>query len=118
MRAPRVTRNTILGAACGYVLLAYFFTFAYATLLSIQPDAIQGAAFKTTEIPHFGVIGANSQLLYFSATTLTTLGYGDILPTSPAARTLATLQMIAGQLYLAAFVARLVGALHPAGSPR
>jgi voltage-gated potassium channel Kch len=47
--------------------------------------------------------------MYFSYTTLTTLGYGDIVPVSQIARTLATLEAITGQLYLAVLVARLVG---------
>ena len=48
---------------------------------------------------------------------MTTLGYGDIIPVSPAARSLATLQAMVGQLYLAVLVARLVG-LHVAESAR
>ena len=47
--------------------------------------------------------------LYFSFATLTTLGYGDILPTSPISRMLASMEAITGQLYLAVLVARLVG---------
>ena len=46
--------------------------------------------------------------------TMTTLGYGDIVPVSPLARTLAGLQAVTGQLYIAVLVARLVG-LHIAG---
>jgi len=47
-------------------------------------------------------------LLYFSFVTQTTMGYGDITPATPLARSLATLQAIAGQLYLTVLVARLV----------
>ncbi|HMF13670.1 MAG TPA: potassium channel family protein, partial [Gemmataceae bacterium] len=50
-----------------------------------------------------------------SFVTLTTLGYGDIVPVSPIARTLASLEAITGQLFLAVLVARLVG-LHIAES--
>jgi voltage-gated potassium channel Kch len=46
---------------------------------------------------------------YFSFSTLTTVGYGDIVPRSNAARTLAELEAITGQIYLAVLVARLVG---------
>jgi hypothetical protein len=46
---------------------------------------------------------------YFSFITLTTVGYGDIVPHSPAARTLAALEAITGQIYLTVLVARLVG---------
>ena len=51
------------------------------------------------------------ELAYFSFITLTTVGYGDIAPVSPVARSMAILEALAGQLYLAAFVARLVGAM-------
>ena len=47
--------------------------------------------------------------LYFSFATLTTHGYGDIVPTSPISRMLASMEAITGQLYLAVLVARLVG---------
>jgi len=52
---------------------------------------------------------------YYSLVTMTTLGYGDIVPTAPTSRSLATLQAVVGQLYLTVIVARLVG-LHVAGS--
>ena len=50
-----------------------------------------------------------STFLYFSFVTLTTLGYGDVLPVKPAARMFATLEAAAGILYIAITVARLVG---------
>ena len=50
----------------------------------------------------------NGELVYFSLTTLTSTGYGDILPVHPAARSLANLEAVIGQLYLAILVARLV----------
>ncbi len=48
-------------------------------------------------------------MLYFSFSTLTTLGYGDIVPVSPLARMLTSVEAITGQLYLTVLVARLVG---------
>ena len=61
----------------------------------------------------------DSVYYYFSFVTMTTLGYGDIVPTVPFARVVATLQAVVGQMYLTALVARLVG-LHIAhtNSPR
>lgn len=50
----------------------------------------------------------NGELVYFSLTTLTSTGYGDILPVHPAARSLANLEAVIGQLYLAILLARLV----------
>lgn len=48
-------------------------------------------------------------LIYYSFTTLTTLGYGDILPLSPPARMFSALESVMGQIYLAVLIARLVG---------
>ncbi len=53
--------------------------------------------------------------IYYSFVTMTTLGYGDIVPVNPAARMLSVLQALTGQLYLVVLVARLVG-LHIAHS--
>lgn len=108
---PLITRDTVLGAVCGYLLLAFVFGTLYATVISLAPGALQ---LGPTEV----AIGGTSRfahdswaLIYFSFSTLTTLGYGDILPVSPLARSLATLEVLTGQLYLAAFVAWLVGAI-------
>jgi len=49
-----------------------------------------------------------NELVYFSLTTLTSTGYGDILPVHPLARSLANLEAVCGQLFLAIFLARLV----------
>ncbi len=54
-------------------------------------------------------VGRVMQMRYFSFETLTTLGYGDIVPRSPAARMLATIEAVMGQIYLTVLIARLVG---------
>ena len=54
-------------------------------------------------------------LTYFSFVTLTTVGYGDISPVSPAARTLAWTEAVTGQFYLAVIVAGLVSVLAAKG---
>ena len=56
-------------------------------------------------------------LVHFSFVTLTSLGYGDITPVSDQARSLAFLEVIAGNLYMALLVARLVGAYRPEVEP-
>jgi hypothetical protein len=53
----------------------------------------------------------SAELAYFSLSTITTCGYGDLVPVNPVARSLANLEAVFGQLYPATFVARLV-ALH------
>jgi len=97
-RTERVTADTLSSAISGYFLLGILWSFAYAFLFQLDPDA-----FRAVDS------GGASDLFYFSFVTLTTLGYGDITPVSDAAETLAVLEAVVGQLYLAITVARLVG---------
>ena len=100
IRAPRVTHDVILSAITVYVLIGVFWGFVFLLLHEASPEAFaldpaQGSA--------------EVQLRYFSLMTLTTVGYGDILPKSGEARALATVEALIGQIYLTAIVARLVG---------
>ena len=98
-----VNANRLVGAVCVYLLLGLIWALAY-TLVSVStPGAFTG--FIPTASP-----GWDSEWVYFSFVTMTTLGYGDILPVSAAARTLAWLQAVVGQFYIAMLVAGLVGA--------
>lgn len=107
----RVTRQTVLGAICGYLMIGFVFAFVYAGLTFVMPDAIAigGQPLDVEQITNFDK--HVSELVYFSFITLATVGYGDIVPVSPLARSLAVVEALLGQLYLAAFVARLVGAM-------
>lgn len=102
-----VSLDTVLGGVSVYFLLGVLWTFFYLLVLAHDPSAI--------------LIEENqklaSNMLYFSFSTLTTLGFGDILPKSGLAKSLAILETITGQLYLAIYVARLVG-LHFSGLPK
>jgi len=53
--------------------------------------------------------GRESIFVYFSLTTLTTIGYGDVAPVAPSARSAAMLEGVFGQFYIAVVVAQLVG---------
>ena len=101
----RVTSDKIFAAICVYMLLGYCWSFAYSILLELQPESFV----STTELVRNDYVGRMMQLRYFSFTTLTTVGYGDIVPHSPAARTMAILEAVMGQFYLVALVGRLVG---------
>jgi hypothetical protein len=95
----KVTVDTIQGGSSVYLLMGIFWAFVYHILIIADPGAIS-----------FSSSGEElSSILYFSFTTLTTLGYGDITPVSWVARNLTTLEAVIGQLFLAIFVARLVG---------
>jgi hypothetical protein len=98
----RVSGDTLLGAICGYLMLGYTWAVAYAVLMSYDPNAFfEARAGAAADL--------NLQdLFYFSFVTLTTLGYGDILPISAKARSLAMMESVTGVLYLAVLVSRLV----------
>ncbi|MVN78861.1 hypothetical protein GO988_21225 [Hymenobacter sp. HMF4947] len=98
-RAQRITRHQLLGAVVVYLNLALLFMGAFIVLSEIWPGAFTT---PTHDHPHPG------ELLYFSLTTLTSTGYGDILPVHPLARSLANLEAVIGQLFLAILLARLV----------
>lgn len=107
----RVTSHTVLGAICGYLLIGYVFTFGYLVVIFVDPSAISfnGQPLGVERVTNIGEHMA--ELIYFSFITLTTVGYGDIVPACPVTRMLAVIEILTGQLYLAAFVARLVGAM-------
>ena len=101
----KVTWDKIYGAVCAYLLLGYAWTFAYSLIEEMQPGSFTSL---TSAMPH-DLVGRVMQLRYFSFVTLATVGYGDIVPRLPAARTLALLEAILGQFYLVALVGRLIG---------
>jgi hypothetical protein len=105
LHSGRVTSDKIFAALCVYLLLGFVWTYAYALLDDMQP----GSFADSTETGRTDEVGRIMQLRYFSFATLTTLGYGDVLPRSSTARTMATLEAVMGQIYLAVLVARLVG---------
>ena len=105
LRDEPVTADKIYAAICVYLLIGYAWTFVYSLLEELSPGAFAGP----TAIPRDDYVGRVMQLRYFSFVTLTTMGYGDIVPHSPGARTMAVLEAVTGQLYLVALVGRLIG---------
>jgi voltage-gated potassium channel len=112
----RVTFNVLCASMCIYLLLGVVWALAYAVSGLVIPNSFLSTLPHDLPLPTLTVgRGTSTVVLYFSFATLTTLGYGDVVPTAPATRMLATLEAITGQLYLAVMVARLVG-LHIAHS--
>jgi hypothetical protein len=85
-----------------YLNVAVICASAFSLIWELRP-----AAFATLAAPTGGP-DELATMLYFSLTTLTTTGYGDIVPVDPFARSLANLESVIGQFYLAITVARLV----------
>lgn len=99
-----VTPGRIYGLVNLYLLLGLFYFAVFNLIETMQP-----ASFSEAGLPASAGISRHS-LLYFSLVTLTTLGYGDIVPISQPARTMAALEAVTGVLYIAITVARLVAA--------
>ena len=98
-----INTNRIVGAICIYLLLGVIWAMTYTLVDLVSPGSFAGFS-PTTEQ------GWDSEWLYFSFVTMTTLGYGDILPVSATSRGLAYMQAVVGQFYIAVLVAGLVGA--------
>ena len=96
----QVDAEKLTGALCVYLLIALLFSYGYWLCDKLLPEAFAPGSAGSED---FG------RWLYFSLVTLTTLGYGDVQPVHPAARTMASMEAVIGQLYLAVLVARLVG---------
>jgi hypothetical protein len=95
-----VSMNRIVGALCIYLLLGVLWAVLFAFVQLVDAEAFSYASRAPGDpIEH---------LLYYSFVTLTTLGYGDITPVHSVARTLAYLEAVVGQLYLAVLIAGLV----------
>jgi hypothetical protein len=93
-----VTMHRIQGAIAGYLLLGLVWANVYELLAMRLPGAFTGAE----------LAGTGYRWVYFSFVTLTTVGYGDMIPVHPLARSFANLEALTGQLYPAILLARLV----------
>lgn len=101
--APRVTGTVLCRAVACYLLLGIFWTVLYGLALRADPDALAASGSLQQ-----GVGWAWSDLLYFSFTTMATLGPGDIVAVTAHARSLVIVQTMIGPLFLVILVARLV----------
>src|SRR6185295_11491003 len=105
-RASTKEVDAVMGALCGFLLILIVFMRLHGLLESLAPGSYQASG-----SPLSG--SSNAQLVaifqYFSTVTLTTVGFGDVVPVMPAARLVTGLEAIVGQLYLAVVIATLVG---------
>ena len=104
LRQKKITREVISMAISTYLLLGFTWALFYILLHTLQPNAFSlGGSAPLSEQQSMPV------LIYFSLTTLSTIGFGDITPITLQARYSAVAEGITGQFYLAILVARLVG---------
>jgi voltage-gated potassium channel len=108
LKQKEVTGETISMSISTYLLLGITWAVLYILIFERHPEAFNlGGSPATTSGHAQGVVFPI--LIYFSLTTLATIGYGDITPVTLPARYAAVAEGIAGQLYLAILVARVVG---------
>ncbi|MBG0567179.1 potassium channel family protein [Actinoplanes aureus] len=98
-----VNQQTMLGALAAYLLIGMAFAFAYECVAAIQPG------------PLFGERGDGSlaDVLFFSFVTMTTTGYGDLVPATNPAQSIAVLETLVGTLFLVTAVAKVVDKWRP-----
>ena len=100
VKHKRVTATTIYGAIAAYLAFGLAFSLMYSAIVRLNPVAF-------ANMTSSGLGSTN----YFSFVTMTTLGYGDIVPVAQLARALAIFQTLLGQIYLVIVVARVVSLL-------
>lgn len=101
--AHQVTRRgldteALLAAITAYILVGMFFTFVFNLMSQVSPAPLFGQ----------GVVDSLGNQLFFSFTALTTTGYGNLVPASPAGQGVAIAETITGQLFLITAVARII----------
>ena len=97
LRPGTVTRQRLEGAVAAYLLFGLAWAAAYEWAARYDPSAFQGASAESSQ-----------QWIYYSFVTISSTGYGDILPVHPITRSLAIAEAISGQLYIAIMISRLV----------
>jgi hypothetical protein len=105
-----VTPDTIVGGLAVYLLIGLTWSIAYQLLEFSAPGSLVVASGDPNLWGAWErAPGKYPRLLFFSFVTLTTLGYGDIVPASPAAAALSAAEAVIGPVYLTVLIARLVG---------
>jgi len=99
--------DAIFGAVCGYLLLGIVWSLLYSAVETASPGSFAVPASGGADVA--GARPDRGDLSYYSFITLATVGYGDVTPSTPLARTLAWMEAVTGQFYLAVLVAGLVG---------
>ena len=99
--SSEVSGDTICGALAAYLLIGIVWAFGYALLDQLVPGSIEGIRTERSSGRYDGYLG-------YSFVTLTTLGYGNVVPGNAKADALAVAEAIVGQVYLTVLVARLV----------
>ena len=113
IRAPRVDSEVVCAGIASYLMIGLLWALGYWLLGRLEPHA-----FLFTYAPEADREMKGFITLYFSFVTLTTCGYGDIIPIAAPARMLAAAESVVGVLYVGVLIARLVSLYTTAAAPR
>jgi len=112
LKTTHVDTEVLSAGIVVYLMLGILWAQAYMLLAQLTPDTFHFPLGEHSE-RHMGGFNA----FYFSFSTLTTVGFGDITPMSKIARTLAVMEAVTGTLYLAILISRLVGRFSASAGP-
>ena len=105
--ARAVTGDSLAGALGGYLLAGVVFSHLYCALEIVSPRSFR---VPDDMVPQLTDPGQRPYVFnYYSFVTLTSVGYGDILPVTQPARSLSCVEAVVGQFYMATVIAGLVG---------
>jgi voltage-gated potassium channel Kch len=104
-RAKKVTQQVLIESVIAYLLLGLSFAIMMALISVVDETAF---TFAHLNEPMVEGISYVSNYIYYGFVTFTTLGYGDVVPLTPAAKSFSILTAITGQLYVAIIIATLV----------
>ena len=104
IEAKEISADLLFGAGCIYMLIGFAWSGVCITIELIRP-----ASFLQITPEGYKPVSHSSELVYYSFTTLTTLGYGDITPQLPLTRSFAILEAITGVLFMGILIGTLVG---------
>ncbi len=99
LKAEEVCMDVVVASVNFYLILGFIWAHIYSLLTEYSPGAFLAATSGE---------GLSLKFIYFSFVTMTTLGYGDVVPQTPMAQTLACVEAIIGQLYVPVVVAYLL----------
>lgn len=112
-RPEIVNFDTLCASLCVYLMIGLIWMNIFVILETVAPGSIVSTVDTNRQRPEVGELERSINMLYFSFTTLTSVGYGDVVPRTNIARMLAVTEALVGQCYLLVMVSRLVG-LHVA----
>jgi hypothetical protein len=106
-REQEVTTDTILGGVAVYLMLGYVWGVGYSIVELVAPGSFVFNLASVGALAHAEPV--SPPLIYYSYVTLTTLGYGDVIPATSISSGLAAMEAVTGQLFIAVLIARVVG---------